>query len=87
MTILDLWYLIANSFKNFTGGKENVFAKAVAIITITKTLLAKAMSSLFGGIWTNDNPHMYYKQLYMYTLRPESSENISILFQVSDLCF
>ena len=48
MTILDLWYLIANSFKNFTGGKENVFAKAVAIITVTKTLLAKAMSSLFG---------------------------------------
>ena len=37
MTILDLWCLIANSCKNFTGGKESVSAIAVEIIKVTKT--------------------------------------------------
>jgi hypothetical protein len=48
MTILDLWYLTAKSFKNFTGGKEKVSAIVVAIIIVTKTLHIKAMSSSLG---------------------------------------
>jgi hypothetical protein len=46
MTILDLWYLIVKSFKNFTGGKEDVSAIVIASINMTKTLHVQAMSSL-----------------------------------------
>ena len=45
MTILDLWYFIAKSFKNFAGGKENDSAIAGAITNITKTLNFQAMTS------------------------------------------
>jgi hypothetical protein len=45
MTIFDLWYLIAKSFKNFTGGKEDVSAIVIASIN-TKTLHVQAMASL-----------------------------------------
>ena len=34
MTILDLWYLIAKSSKNFTGGKEN--GSAIARLCMSK---------------------------------------------------
>ena len=44
MTILDLWYFNAKSFKNFAGGNENVFAIANATTKITKTWLIQAMS-------------------------------------------
>ena len=55
MTILDLWYLIEKSFKNFTGGKENVSAIADEIIKVTKTLIVQAMSSPSSWIWAIDN--------------------------------
>ena len=56
MTILDLWYFIAKSFKNFAGGKENVFAIDNATIKITKTFHFQAMSNLFWRIWTDEMP-------------------------------
>ena len=55
MTILDLWYFIAKSFRKFTGGKENVSAIAVEIIKVTKTLIVQAMSSPSSWIWAIDN--------------------------------
>ena len=47
ITILDLWYLNAKSFKNFAGGNENGFAIANATTKITKTGLVQAMSYLY----------------------------------------
>ena len=67
MTILDLWYLIAKSCKNFTGGKEKVSAIVVAIIIVTKTLHVKAMSSPLGWICTIDNTTVYYKLLNAFS--------------------
>ena len=67
MTILVLWYLVAKSCKNFTGGKEKVSVIVVAIIIVTKTLHVKAMSSSFGLIWTIDNTTVYYKLLNAFS--------------------
>ena len=67
MTILDLWYLIAKSCKNFTGGKEKVSAIVVAINNVTKTLHVKAMSSPLGLIWTSDNSIVYYTLLNTFS--------------------
>ena len=67
MTILDLWYLIAKSSKNFTGGKDKVSAIVVAIVNVTKTLHVKAMSSPLGWIWTIDNTTVYYKLLNIFS--------------------
>ena len=67
MTILDLWYLIEKSFKNFTGGKENVSAIAVEIIKVTKTLIVQAMSSPSSWIWAIDNISkflLHFKEFY-----------------------
>jgi hypothetical protein len=44
MTMLDLWYFNAKSFKNFAGGNENGFAIANATTKIANTWLARAMS-------------------------------------------
>ena len=46
MTILVLWYFVAKSCKNLTGGKDNFSAIAVVMIRITKTLIVQAMSNL-----------------------------------------
>ena len=54
MTIFDLWYLVAKSFKNFTGGKEDISAIVIASINTTKTLHVEAMSSLSSRLWTID---------------------------------
>ena len=67
MTILVLWYLVAKSCKNFTGGKEKVSAIVVAIIIVTKTLNVKAMSSFLELIWTIDNTTVYYKLLNAFS--------------------
>ena len=67
MTMLDLWYLTAKSFINFTGGKDKVSAIDVAIIIVTKTLHVKAMSSPLGWIWTIDNSIVYYTLLNAFS--------------------
>ena len=59
MTILDLWYFNAKSFKNFAGGKDNFSAIAGAITIITKTFHVQAISNLFECIWTIDNMPLY----------------------------
>ena len=45
MTILDLWYFVAKSFKNFAGGKENFSAIAGAITNISKSVHINFMES------------------------------------------
>ena len=59
MITLVLWYFIAKSFKNSTGGKDNFSAIAVAVIKITKTLLVQAMSDLSSWILTIDSTLVY----------------------------
>ena len=72
MTILDLWCLIANSCKNFMGGKESVSAIAVEIIKVTKTLIVQAMSSPSSWIWAIDNISkflLHFKEFYWLSKR------------------
>ena len=66
MTMLDLWYFSAKSFKNFAGGKDNFSAIAGAITSITKTFHVQAISNLFWCIWTIDNMPLYYLFLYAF---------------------
>ena len=63
MTILDLWYFEAKSFKNFAGGKDNFSAIAGEITNISKSFHVQAISNLFWRIWTIDNMPLYYKLL------------------------
>ena len=51
MTMLDLWYFSAKSFKKFTGGRDNFSAIAGAITNITMTFHVQAIFNLFWRIW------------------------------------
>ena len=55
MTMLDLWYFSAKSFKNFAGGKDNFSAIAGAITNITKTLHVQAISIIQSVLVYLDN--------------------------------